>query len=100
MLHEEAADLESANVGRGLAADFIAYSLAPSGVCYLLPVMPLQRACRQYGREWIKEYGQRRAQNPGYVSVSVPLPKTVLMWAIVDVMKSLVSSRCATVRLI
>ena len=64
----------------------IAYSFAPSGVCYLLPGMPLQRAWRQRGREWIREYGRRRAQNPGYVLVSVPVPKAVLMWAIVDAM--------------
>jgi hypothetical protein len=73
-------------VQKPLACEFVAYSFAPSGVCYLLPVMPLQRAWRQRGREWIGDYGQRRAQNPGYVSVNVPVPKAVLMWAIVDAM--------------
>lgn len=73
-------------VQKPLACDFIAYAYAPSGVCYLLPVAPLQRAWRQHGRQWIKEYGQRRAQNLGYVSVSVPVPRAVLMWAIVDAM--------------
>jgi hypothetical protein len=73
-------------VQKPLACDFIAYAYAPSGVCYLLPVVPLQRAWRQHGRLWIREYGQRRAQNPGYVSVSVPVPRAVLMWAIVDAM--------------
>jgi hypothetical protein len=73
-------------VQKSLACDFIAYAYAPSGVCYLLPVVPLQRAWRQHGRQWIKDYGQRRAQNPGYVSVSVPVPRAVLMWAIVDAM--------------
>jgi len=73
-------------VQKPLACDFIAYAYAPSGVCYLLPVVPLQRAWRQHGRQWIKEYGQRRAQNPGYVSVGVPVPRAVLMWAIVDAM--------------
>ena len=73
-------------VQKPLACDFIAYAYAPSGICYLLPVVPLQRAWRQRGREWIKTYGQRRAQNPGYVSVSVPVPRAVLMCAIVDAM--------------
>ena len=73
-------------VQKPLACDFIAYGFAPSGVCYLLPVAPLQRAWRQHGRQWIKRYGQRRAQNPGYVSVSVPVPRAVLMRAIVEAM--------------
>lgn len=73
-------------VQKPLACDFIAYAYAPSGVCYLLPVVPLQRAWRQRGRGWIKEYGQLRAQNPGYVSVNVPVPRTVLMLAIMDAM--------------
>lgn len=73
-------------VQKPLACDFIAYAFAPSGVCYLLPVVPLQRAWRQHGKEWIKEYGTRRAQNVGYVSVNVPVPKDVLMRAIVEAM--------------
>jgi hypothetical protein len=73
-------------VQKPLAADFIGYGFAPSGVVYLLPVVPLQRAWRQHGRRWIELYGQRRAQNPGYVSVSVPVPREVLMGAIMDAM--------------
>jgi hypothetical protein len=69
-----------------LACDFIAYAFAPSGVCYLLPVAPLQRAWRRNGRQWIERYGTRRAYNVGYVSVGVPVPKDVLMLAIADAM--------------
>lgn len=73
-------------IQKPLACDFIAYAFAPSGICYLLPVVPLQRAWRRHGRRWITEFGQRRAQNEGYMSVSVPVPRAVLMWAIVDAM--------------
>ena len=73
--------------------DFIAYAFAPSGICYLLPVAPLQRAWRQHGKEWIRRYGTRRAQNVGYVSVSVPVPKDVLMRAIA--MAMIISSACS-----
>lgn len=66
-------------VQKPLACDFIAYAYAPSGVCYLLPVPALQRAWRQRGRQWIDRYGVRRARNPGYVSVSVPVPRQELM---------------------
>lgn len=73
-------------VQKPLACDFIAYAYSPSDNVYLLPVAPLQRAWRQHGRTWIKEYGQRRAQNPGYVSVRLPVPRAILMSAIVDAM--------------
>lgn len=73
-------------VQKPLACDFIAYAFAPTGVCYLLPVPALQRAWRMFGRDWIKHYGKRRAYNPGYVSVSVPVPKTELIWAIAQAM--------------
>lgn len=73
-------------IQKPLACDFIAYAYAPSGVCYLLPVAPLQRAWRQRGREWVQRYGTRRATNPGYVSVGVPVPRPALMMAIAEAM--------------
>lgn len=73
-------------VQKPLACDFIAYAYAPSGVGFLLPVVPLQRAWRQHGRKWLELYGTRRARNPGYVSVSVPVPRGVLVQAIAEAM--------------
>ncbi|MBN3536381.1 hypothetical protein JYA61_06330 [Sphingomonas pseudosanguinis] len=73
-------------IQKPLAADFVAYAYAPAGTCLLLPVVPLQRAWRQHGRKWINLYGTRSAQNPGYVSVGVPVPRHVLMQAIVEAM--------------
>ncbi len=73
-------------VQKPLAADFIAYAHAPAATCVLLPVPALQRAWRQHGRQWIGLYGQRRARNAGYTSVSVPVPRGVLMQAIVEAM--------------
>ena len=73
-------------VQKPLAADFIAYAHAPAATCVLLPVPALQRAWRQHGRQWIGLYGQRRAQNEGYTTVSVPVPRGVLMQAIVEAM--------------
>jgi len=73
-------------VQKPLACDFIAYAYAPSKICYLLPVVPLQRAWRQHGREWIRRYGTRRAQNVGYVTASVPVPRSVLISAIAEAM--------------
>ena len=73
-------------VQKPLACDFIAYAYAPAATCVLLPVPALQRAWRQHGRQWIGLYGTRRAANQGYTSVSVPVPRGVLMQAIVEAM--------------
>lgn len=69
-----------------LACDFIAYAFAPAGTCLLMPVPALQRAWRQHGRQWISLYGTRLAHNPTHVSVSVPVPRGVLMQALVEAM--------------
>lgn len=73
-------------VQKPLACDFIAYAFAPTGTCILMPVPALQRAWRQHGRQWIRIYGTRLAHNPGYVSVCVPVPRGVLMQALVEAM--------------
>lgn len=73
-------------IQKPLACDFIAYGFAPTETCYLLPVVPLQRAWRQHGREWLRLYGTRRARNPGYTSVGVPVPRAVLLQAIAEAM--------------
>jgi hypothetical protein len=73
-------------VQKPLACDFIAYAFAPSRKCYLLPVVPLQRAWRLSGRRWLVEYGQRRAQNVGYTSVNVPVPIETLLAAMASAM--------------
>ena len=73
-------------IQKPLACDFIAYAFAPSRRCYLLPVVPLQRAWRLNGRHWIESYGERYAKNPGYRSSNVPVPIDTLMGAITAAM--------------
>lgn len=59
-----------------------------------LPLWSLQRRhqagpwLRRRTRRWVRanNVGQRRAQNAGYTSVSVPVPRGVLMQAIVEAM--------------
>lgn len=76
-------------IQKPMATDFIAYAFLPSGRCFLLPVAPLQRAWRLFGRAWIQQYGQRRALNRGYVSSGVPVPVEVLMSAMIEAMTML-----------
>lgn len=73
-------------IQKPLACDFIAYAFAPSRRCYLLPVAPLQRAWRLYGKGWLDRYGQRHAHNRGYVTANVPVPISELMRAMISAM--------------
>jgi hypothetical protein len=73
-------------VQKPLACDFIAYAFAPSRKCYLLPVVPLQRAWRLFGEVWTGRHGQRHAHNRGYVTANVPVPISELMQAMIEAM--------------
>lgn len=55
-------------------ADYIAYAVAPLGVCYLLPVIQLQLAWMQKGDCWIASYGTRKSANNGYNTLNCPVP--------------------------
>jgi hypothetical protein len=74
-------------VQKPLACDFIAYAFVPSQTCYLLPTLTLQRAWFCFGREWVESYPEVRAQNNGFVTVSVPVPIAVLFNALSDAMR-------------
>lgn len=69
-----------------MTCDFIAYAFVPSATCYLLPYQLLRRAWNEHKREWWSEYGQKRADNGSYVTVSVPVPIDVVLAAITDAM--------------
>lgn len=73
-------------IQKPLACDFIAYAFVPSATCYLLPVPALQRAWRLNKHEWVARYGEKRAQNQGYVTVSTPVPRAELLAAIGNAM--------------
>lgn len=73
-------------VQKPLTCDFIAYAFATTGVCYLLPFQLLRRAWRQHGPDWIASYPPVLAENPSYVTESVPVPTMVLLDAIAGAM--------------
>jgi len=73
-------------VQKPLACEFIAYAFVPSETCYLLPTLTLQRAWRIYGRDWAKAYGTVRAKNKHYDTVSVPVPRDILLAALSEAM--------------
>ena len=63
-------------------ADYIAYAVAPLGICYLLPVIQLQIAWQRKGDEWISTYGTKKAANRGYSTLNCPVPTMALFPAI------------------
>jgi hypothetical protein len=68
-------------VVKPLLCDYIAYAIAPRGVCYLLPVIQLQAAWQENETTW----QARRpvdAENPGYTTRSYPVSPTELFHAI------------------
>ena len=48
----------------------------------MLPVVQLQIAWLKYGNQWIKDYPKIEAPNPGYRTVSVGVPPTILFHAL------------------
>lgn len=73
-------------VQKDLACDYIAYAVAPSRKCYLLPVLQLQRSWADHGHKWIAKYGTKDALNRHYTTANVPVPVDVLFAAIQDAM--------------
>jgi len=73
-------------VNKPLDADYIAYAIVPTAKCYLLPVHELQRAWRRFEETWRWDYGDKDAPNPGYTTVSTPVPTNVLRAALTTVM--------------
>jgi hypothetical protein len=72
-------------IQKPLDCDFIAYAFVQCGLCYLLPTLLLQHAWRNFGRKWIAEYQEIRAQNNGYVTVSIAVPREIVLDAIREV---------------
>lgn len=69
-------------VCKPLQADYIAYLIAPLGICHLLPVLQLQLAWTRHGADWRDRYRLCEARNNGWTTVSVPIPIDVLYPAI------------------
>ena len=61
-------------VCKPLRADYIAYAIAPLGMCYLLPVIQLQQAWRRKGELWKASCFIVRAPNRGYTTLSAAVP--------------------------
>ena len=70
-----------------LACDFIAYAYVPSRTCLLFPFPTLRRAWLKHGRAWVETHQIVHAQNNGYVTESVAVPRAELFDALRDAME-------------
>ncbi len=73
-------------VCKPLKADYIAYAIAPCGICYLLPVIQLQEAWRQNSEHWLESYfiaeAKNRTNGRTWTTKAVCVPPNVLFIAI------------------
>lgn len=73
-------------IQKPLRADFIAYAIAPLGICYMLPVLQLQQAWKRFGQTWVDWFGTIKARNYGpggsWETISVCLPPDDVFWAV------------------
>ena len=60
-------------VCKPLLADYIAYANLPAGICYMLPVQPLQKAWKVNGKRW-RERKEIPVRNEGYTTMCTPVP--------------------------
>lgn len=57
-----------------LRADYIAYAIAPMGICYMLPVIQLQQAWARKGELWKQSCFIVKAPNRNYTTYSAAVP--------------------------
>jgi hypothetical protein len=72
---------------KSLRADYIAYAIAPLGICYLLPIPQLQKVWKINGDFWKRIYPTIKAENKNdygnfWTTISVGIPVNVLFKAI------------------
>lgn len=75
-------------VRKPLLADYIAYAIAPLGICYMLPVVPLQKAWLENCSQWRTKYKTINAKNNGWTTASLCVPASVVLGSISDWMSA------------
>ena len=67
--------------------DYIVYAILGANKIYLLPVLLLQMAWKNNGKEWLGKYDLKIANNGSYDTVNIAIPTDVLLNAISNEMK-------------
>ncbi len=69
---------------KSLLCDYIAYAIAPLGVCYFMPVIQMQTALQKNKAFWWNTYQKIEAKNKSWTTTSLCVPANVVMAAISD----------------
>jgi hypothetical protein len=69
-------------VCKPLLADYIAYLIAPAGICHFIPVLQLQQAWKRHGEVWRQRFRVIESENTSWVTMSCCVPADVLYPAI------------------
>lgn len=59
--------------------DYIVYAIPSANKIYLLPTALLQAAWKRNGKQWLRSYELKEAQNNGYITVNIPIPTDILL---------------------
>jgi len=65
-----------------LNIDYLAYAFMPIKRCYLLPWPLLRRAWLHFKNDWLNKYPIKPAENKGYKTLSVAVPRNIVIQAI------------------
>lgn len=74
-------------LGRKKKTDYIVYIIIPSKKVYFLPFLFLQIAWKKNYRLWKKSYKTKLAENEGYTTTNLAIPKDVLLEALKQAME-------------
>lgn len=66
-------------VQKNLDCEYVAYAFILERRCFLIRFDALRATWKGYGREWIREFGTRRAPNIDYETEFVPVPQNVFL---------------------
>ncbi len=69
----------------GMRTTILAYAIATSKTCYLIPFKKLQQVFKKNGEGWKSKYKIAYAKNKGYTTESVAVPMKVLKQAGVNI---------------
>jgi hypothetical protein len=90
ILIEEYSNFETKRIGwisKEHYTDYISYIVYPTKIMYILPFLILQRVWLQNYNEWQLQYGRKFAQNDGYTTSNIAIPKDILFKELVESMK-------------
>lgn len=74
-------------MNKALLCDYLGYGVLCTGRYELVPWPALRAAWARFRDQWIARFGTKAAQNDGYATISVPVPRKIVWTAVADVLR-------------